>query len=155
MSMEKTKGQLAKELFTSGYNCAQAVFCAFAPELGLDENTARRISSSFGGGMGRMREVCGACSGMFMAAGLKYGGYDPLDNNAKAEHYKCIQELAEKFRKENGSIICRELLGLDVKTDSYIPEKRTAEYYKERPCGELVEMAADIFAEYISSKDNE
>lgn len=154
MNNYQSKGNYARQLFESGYNCSQAVFCAFAEDMGLDAETARRISSSFGGGMGRMREVCGACSGMFMAAGLKYGGYDPLDNRAKAEHYKRIQELAEAFRRENGSIICRELLGLGANSqETHVPEQRTAEYYKKRPCGEIVEIAADILERYISENE--
>ena len=149
MDRAENAGMTAKKLFESGYNCAQAVLCTFAEELGMDTDTARRISSSFGGGMGRMREVCGACSGMFMAAGLKYGDYDVNNNAQKAQHYKHIQQLAEEFRKSNGSIICRELLGLSVKCDGYIPEKRTDEYYKKRPCGEMVADAARILRRYF------
>lgn len=145
---DKNYEEIAKNLFLQGYNCSQAVFGAFAEELGMDRDTAMRLSSSFGGGMGRLREVCGAVSGMFMAAGMMYGCSDPSDRTAKTEHYKRIQELAAKFREENGSIICRELLGLNVKSESYVPEPRTSEYYKKRPCGELVACAARIFAEY-------
>ncbi len=133
----------AVELFKSGYNCSQAVFGAFAEDLGLDMDTALKISSSFGGGMGRMREVCGALTGAFMVLGMLNGGYDAKDNKAKAEHYRKIQELSEEFRKQNGSIICRELLGLSKKgADSPFPELRTENYYKKRPCVELVELAA-------------
>ncbi len=146
---------LAKELFKKGYNCSQAVFAAFCDETGLDIDTALKISSSFGGGMGRLREVCGAVSGMFMVVGMKYGYTDPLDTKAKAEHYKLIQDLAKQFEKENGSIICRELLGLSVKNDNPVPEARTESYYKKRPCAELVEMAAKILDEYISNKKME
>lgn len=153
MSKVTKKSEYAKSLFTQGYNCSQAVLCAFAQELGMDTDMAARLASSFGGGMGRMREVCGACSGMFMAAGLKYGGYDPLDNAAKAAHYKRIQELAQRFRENNGSIICRELLGLSVKTDSPVPEKRTEEYYKKRPCGDMVADAAAILQGYFEENE--
>lgn len=133
----------AVELFKRGYNCSQAVFGAYAEELGLDLDTALKISSSFGGGMGRMREICGALTGSFMVLGMLEGGYDARDNKAKAEHYKNIQELAEKFRQQNGSIICRELLGLSKKgVDNPVPELRTDSYYKKRPCVELVELAA-------------
>jgi C_GCAxxG_C_C family probable redox protein len=141
--------KIATDLFKQGYNCAQSVFGAFCEELGMDLDTALKLSSSFGGGMGRMREVCGAVSGMFMAAGLKYGYSDPNDTKAKTEHYKMIQELAEKFKKINGSIICRELLGLTKPEGVPVPEKRTEEYYKKRPCPELVRDAARIFEEYI------
>ena len=135
----------AKELFKSGYNCAQAVVCAFADEFGLDEKTALALSSSFGGGMGRMRLTCGAVSGMFMLAGLKYGGYDLNDNAAKAQHYARIQELAGRFEEENGSINCATLLGLKSEKSEPTPEIRTDKYYKKRPCAELVKSAAEIF----------
>lgn len=142
----------AKSLFESGYNCCQAVLCAYADELGLDETTALKIASSFGGGMGRLREVCGAVSGMFMVCGLR-DGYTNIDgvnsHEEKMSHYERIQELARKFINENGSIICRELLGLAPKKssldmDSPVPEKRSDEYYKKRPCAELVAMAASF-----------
>lgn len=139
----------ARELFKEGYNCAQSVFCAFADDLGMDFETALKLSSSFGGGMGRLREVCGAVSAMFMIAGLKYGYTSPCDDDAKAKHYALIQELAAKFKHENNSIICRELLGLDVQSQSPIPEKRTEEYYTSRPCEELVASAANIISNHI------
>lgn len=144
------KSEKAVELFNNGYNCSQAVFGAFADELGLDFETALMLSSSFGGGMGRMREVCGAVSGMFMAAGVKYGYSDPKDTAAKTEHYKLIQHLAEKFKERNRYIICRQLLGLDGQDNSYVPSERTAEYYKKRPCAELVRDAAEILEEYMN-----
>lgn len=106
------KQEQAMNLFKEGYNCAQTVFAAFHKEMDMDFETALKLSSSFGGGMGRLREVCGAVSGMFAVAGMKYGYTDPNDNKAKAEHYKLIQELAVQFKTENHSIICRELLGL-------------------------------------------
>lgn len=142
----------AKALFHEGYNCSQSVFLAFAEDFNLDKETALKISSSFGGGMGRLREVCGAVSGMFMVAGLMYGYSSPNDKKAKTEHYKRIQELAQKFKDKNKYIICRELLGLDKKVDSYVPSERTAEYYKKRPCVELVGDAAEIMSEYIKEK---
>jgi len=147
--------ELAKELFKKGYNCSQAVFAAFCDETGLDMDTALKLSSSFGGGMGRLREVCGAVSGMFMVVGMKYGYTDPDDKIAKAEHYKLIQQLAKSFEDENGSIICRELLGLSIKADSPVPEDRTDSYYKKRPCAELVGQAAMIVDEYIQNKKME
>ena len=151
--MEENKySKKAGELFRQGYNCAQSVFCAFADEVGMDFNTALKLSSSFGGGMGRLREVCGAVSAMFMIAGLKYGYTTPNNDTIKAEHYERIQKLAEEFKKKNKTIICRELLGLDVKQDSPIPEKRTEQYYKSRPCEKLVMEAAEIISNYITSK---
>ena len=107
----------AMALFEEGYNCAQAVFLAFEDLHGFDRHTAAALSSSFGGGMGRLREVCGTVSGMFMVAGVLYGYEDPKDREAKAEHYARIQELAGMFEQQNGSIVCRELLGLSVKRE--------------------------------------
>lgn len=139
----------ATDLFKQGYNCSQSIFAAFIDETGMDLETALKISSSFGGGMGRLREVCGAVTGMFMVAGIKNGYTDPNDKTAKSEHYKSIQILASKFNEKNGSIICRELLGLDTETDSFLPEDRTEEYYKKRPCALLVGDAAEIIEEFI------
>ena len=142
------KTEKAKELFESGYNCSQAVLGVFCEEFGLDFNTAMKISSSFGGGMGRMREVCGAVSGMFMAAGLIYSSAD-ADAENKTRQYKIVQELAEKFKEKNGSIICRELLkGIEHST-SHIPSERNADYYKKRPCTQMVQDAAEILDSYI------
>ncbi|MBQ7974280.1 MAG: C_GCAxxG_C_C family protein [Clostridia bacterium] len=143
------KSEKAKELFKQGYNCAQAVVGAYAEELGLDMETAMKLASSFGGGMGRLREVCGAVSGMFMVAGLLYGYSSPEAKLEKTELYKKIQELAGEFSENNGSIVCRELLGLETKKDSPQPEERTEKYYKARPCVDLVGDAAGILEEYI------
>lgn len=142
-------GLRAKELFLNGYNCSQAVICAFAQEIGLDEYTLRRLGSSFGGGMGRLREVCGGVSAMFLVLGLLCGYDEPGDQKAKAEHYEKVQELARRFEQENGSIICRELLGLTEKHSAPVPEKRTPEYYAKRPCPNKVESAARILAGYL------
>ena len=139
----------AVENFKSGYNCAQAVFSAFAEEFGLDDELALRLSSSFGGGMGRLREVCGAVSSMFAIAGLKQGYTSNNDDDVKAKHYEFIQSLAEKFKTETGSIICRELLNLDEGADSPVPSKRTPEYYAERPCEYFVKLAAEIIESEI------
>ena len=143
------KSEIAKEYFKKGYNCSQAVVVAFAEDLGVDAETLIKLSSSFGGGMGRLREVCGAVSGMFMVAGLKYGYSSPDAKEEKSEHYARIQELAESFTKQNGSIICRQLLGLEVKAEAPVPEERTEKYYEVRPCAELVADAAEIMEEYI------
>lgn len=145
------KLQKARELFKNGYNCAQSVFCAFAPELGIDFETALKLSSSFGGGMGRLREVCGAVSAMFMIAGLKYGYTSNTDDKAKERHYALIQSLAKEFEKRNGSIICRDLLGLDVKHDVPTPQKRTEKYYATRPCENLVASASEIIETFLST----
>lgn len=145
---------LAGELFRKGYNCSQAVLLAFSDVTGLDQRTALAVSSSFGGGMGRLREVCGAVSGAFMVAGLLWGGYDPNHRDAKAEHYKLIQRLAARMKEENGSIICRELLGLPG-ASAPVPEERTADYYRRRPCEAYIRTAARIIDEEIKSRGTE
>ena len=147
-----THSDRAKELFKQGYNCSQAVLGAFAEELGLDFDTAMKISSSFGGGMGRMREVCGTVSGMFMAAGLMFGPSDNENPSAKGEHYKRIQELAKRFKDMNGSIICRELLQGVESSTSPTPSDRTEIYYKKRPCVDLVGDACNIFEQYLEEQ---
>ena len=143
------KGDIAYENFLKGYNCTQAVTVAFAEELGLDEQTAARLSCGFGGGMGRMREVCGTFSGVVMVLSQLYGYSDPTDIASKKDLYEKIRALAAKFREDNGSIICRELLGLEKAEASAAPEPRTAEYYKKRPCPELCRYAANILEEFI------
>jgi C_GCAxxG_C_C family probable redox protein len=120
----------------------------------MDFETALKLSSSFGGGMGRLREVCGAVSGMFMVVGMKYGYSDPKDVKAKEEHYRLIQELAKRFEEENGSIICRELLGLDHQRDMPVPEERNESYYQRRPCVELVRNAAKLLDEIMNEKSS-
>ncbi len=143
----------AKELFIKGYNCAQSVFAAFSDVTGIDEETSLKLSSSFGAGMGRMREVCGACSGMFMVCGILYGYSSSDDPKEKTEHYALIQRMAEEFKsRTSGTVICRELLK-GLKTDtSPVPEARTAEYYKVRPCLKFVEAAAEIMDRVIDEK---
>ncbi len=138
----------AKELFLCGYNCAQATLLAFSDDTKHKDETALAVSSSFGGGMGRMREVCGAVSGVLMAAGIIFDGA----NADKAAHYELVRELMERFKRENGTYICRELLELPEGTSGGDPEPRTAEYYKKRPCAELVGSAARILDEYIAEK---
>lgn len=143
------KVKIAEDLFLQGYNCSQSVLAAFSDEIGMDRESALKLASSFGAGMGRMREVCGAVSAMFMIAGIKYGYSNPRDSRAKTEHYKLIQELAEKFKEENGHIVCRELLGLPKGPELPVPETRTQNYYKKRPCVELVKSAAKIMSNYL------
>ncbi len=138
----------AAELFVGGYNCAQAIVVAFCDVTGLEKDFAARFASSFGGGMGRMREVCGAVSGMLMVAGLLYGYETPGDDVSKKAHYKLVQELAGKFREEVGSIVCREILKNPPSDPN--PTPRTAEFYKTRPCARMVVTAARILDEYIA-----
>ncbi|WP_428074151.1 C-GCAxxG-C-C family protein [Candidatus Avelusimicrobium luingense] len=147
-----TKAEQAKQLFLDGYNCAQAVFCAFADELGIDQKTALSLSACFGGGLGRQREVCGAVSGMCMALSVKYAPKDPTDQLAKAQFYKRVQEVCLQFKEENGSIICRELLGLPAGPSVPTPEKRTDAYYQHRTCADKVKCAAEILEKYLAEQ---
>ena len=143
-------GVLSKEMFCKGYNCAQAVVAAFHEELGMTESEAARLSSSFGGGMGRMRETCGAVSGMLLVAGLLWGYGTPGDDEAKAAHYRLVQEMAAKFRERTGSLICRELLGNPPSDPN--PTPRTADFYKTRPCSGFVALAAEILDGEIAER---
>ena len=144
--------EAAQALFNEGYNCAQAVFAAFSDVTGLDKQTSIMLSSGFGGGMGRLREVCGAVSGMIMAASAICGYTDPKDSVAKKQHYQLVQHLCGHFKQENGSIICRELLGLGNGADDPTPSERTEQYYKRRPCGEYVKIAAQIVCEAFAKE---
>ncbi len=134
----------AKRLFLKGYNCAQAVFCAFCDETGLDIDTAARLSSSFGAGVGRLREVCGGVSGALMALGAVCGYDTPGDDTAKGNHYRLVQDYARRFREKNKTIVCRELLKDVPVTPGDIPEPRTPEFYARRPCLRLVAEAAAV-----------
>ena len=139
----------AAELFLGGHNCAQAIVVAFADVTGLEPTFAAKLSSSFGGGIGRLREVCGAVSGMVMVAGLLYGYDEPGEKDAnKKAHYKLVQELCEKFREEIGHIVCRDILKNPPSDPN--PTPRTAEFYKTRPCARMVMTAARILDEYIA-----
>lgn len=139
-----SKVEQARNYFKQGYNCAQSVLLVYAEDCGLTKDTALKLASSFGGGMGRLREVCGAVSAMFMVAGLKYG-YVENDNDAvKAEHYVRIQNLANEFKSEHRSIICRDLLNLSEGVSEPTPAKRTAQYYEERPCEMFIEKACEL-----------
>ena len=140
---------LAADLFLEGFNCAQAVAVAFCDVTGMDQKEAAKLASPFGGGMGRMREVCGAVSGMFMVLGFLYG-YDNSDaDSKKKELYKQVQELAERFKQENGSIICREILKNPPSDPN--PSPRTAEYYAKRPCARMVMTAAKLMDDFIAA----
>ena len=136
------------ELFLEGYNCAQAVAVAFSDVLNIDPSTAAKLASPFGGGMGRMREVCGTVSGMLMVIGQLYG-YDRPDPAAQKKCYAIVQELAEKFRTQAGSIVCREILKNPPSDPT--PTPRTEEFYKQRPCVRMVMLATQILDEYITN----
>lgn len=142
-------GEIAEQLFREGYNCSQAVLLAFSDVTGVEKDTAARLASSFGGGIGRMREVCGAVSGAAMVLGLAKGYADPTDPEAKKAHYHLIQAFARRFREQNGSIVCRDLLSGAAVRPGSDPEARTAEYYKKRPCPALVRQAAEILEEFL------
>ena len=151
----ESRTERAKELFLEGFNCSQSVFAAFADLFDMDKETALRVSASFGGGIGRMREVCGAASGMFLVAGMLSGQVEGKDQTAKKNNYEIVQRLAEEFKKENkGTYICRELLGLDMAGKKVVPgdttpEVRTEEYYKKRPCLKTIQGAAAIVEQML------
>lgn len=148
----------ARKYFTAGYNCAQAVVMAFSDIMSLDEVSAARIAAPFGGGMGRMREVCGAVSGMTMVAGAISPATDPKNMVERKNNYALVQHFAAMFREQNGDIVCRRLLSLEPReenAETAMPSQRTAEYYKKRPCVEYVATAARIVATYLATGGNE
>ncbi len=148
MTNEEIESRAARavDLFKQGFNCSQAVFTSCADLYGItDESLALRLAASFGGGMGRMRLVCGAASGMFMLAGLHNGSATPHDNTGKMENYALVQQLAGDFKSRYGSLICAELLGLAPKPQDPKPEERTQQYYQKRPCSEMIAEAVRIF----------
>ena len=152
----KSRREEAMNYFREGYNCTQSVVLAHRDLLGIeDTDQILRICQSFGGGMARMREVCGAVSGMMFVAGAQTGSPNPKDTEAKKNNYAVAQILAADFEEKNGSIVCRTLLGLDGSrpdvvaaqySEGTVPEPRTTEYYKKRPCAELVGDACDVIA---------
>lgn len=147
--MEK-RIELAVSLFKEGYNCSQSVVAAFADMYGFTREQALLMSASFGGGIGRMRQTCGAACGMFLLAGLETGCTDGKNREGKEANYKLVQQIAAEFVRRNGSMVCAELLGLKQNAPTPpSPEARTAEYYKKRPCVKMVEEAARIWAEYL------
>jgi C_GCAxxG_C_C family probable redox protein len=143
----------AKELFHQGFNCSQSVFAACADLYGIEnEELALRLSASFGGGIGRMRQTCGAACGMFLLAGLENGSATAHDAEGKQQNYALVQNLAAKFKDENGSLICAELLGIAPKPQDPTPEARTEAYYQKRPCADMVASAVRIFLEHLEQK---
>ncbi len=142
----------AAELFNSGCNCAQAVFGAFCDVTGIDFETAMKLSSSFGGGMGKMREVCGACTGAFAVAGALWGYTDMNDPEAKKDHYALIRRISDEFKAKHGTIICDVLLKGIANTTGVDPAERTPEYYAVRPCCRFVMDVSDILDNIIAEK---
>lgn len=146
-----TKRELGEKYFLEGYNCAQSVALAFSSEVGLDNDTLLKVISGFGGGFGRMREVCGAVSGMVFVISSVCGYVSPTDNDNKMALYKKVQDLMNKFKEQNGTYICRELLSLPDGPSTPTPEKRTETYYKKRPCKDLVGDACEILDNYLKT----
>ena len=130
--------------FREGYNCAQSVLLAFSDVIGFDKETTLKLASSFGGGMGRLREVCGALSSTFMIAGILKGYTTPNNDEIKGNHYALIQSLGNEFKEKCGSLLCRDILGLEEGADSPIPSARTEQYYAERPCENCIRIASEI-----------
>ena len=148
----------AVDYFMQGYGCCQSVVAALADIYGLDEHMGLQIAAGFGGGVGKMRMMCGAVSGLVMLIGLEEGQTEGADNEGKSHCYKIVQQLLEESKQQNGSIICAEILGLkgyEKAANSYVASERTAEYYKKRPCAAKVESAARIFADYLEKKGQE
>lgn len=154
--MEENEKRIEKAvaLFKSGFNCAQSVVTAFADQYGFAEEQALHMAASFGGGIGRMRMTCGAACGLFMLAGLEKCAVEGKDRESKAANYALVQQLAEEFRKRNGSLICAELLGLKKPEITSVPDERTTQYYAKRPCAHMVEEAARIWVEHLEKKNS-
>ena len=150
-ALESRVGE-AVALFKSGYNCSQSVVAAFADLYGFSREQALRMSASFGGGIGRMRQTCGAACGLFQLAGLDCGAVKADDREGKSHNYAVVQELAEAFKRVNGSLICAELLGLKAPEGTPQAEARTERYYQKRPCVKMVETAARLFADYLKNR---
>ena len=147
--------QRAVDNFMAGYGCCQSVVAAFSDLYGLDETMAKKIAAGFGGGVGRLRVMCGAVSGIVMLVGLDCGQTEGSDRDGKSACYKVVQDLLEQSKQDNGSLICAEILGIkghEKAKSSYVASERTAEYYKTRPCAAKVESAARIFANYLKNK---
>ncbi len=144
--------QKARDLFAEGYNCTQSVFLTYCDVFGMDFQLAAKIAAPFGGGMGRMHEVCGSVSGMSLIAGMMEPVVDPSDKESKKRNYALVQEFAEPFRKEYGTIICRELLALGQKKDNSGSTDRPSENHKKRPCIEYVATAARIVGENLQQQ---
>ena len=144
-----TRAEKAKDLFLQGYNCAQATFGAFCEDYGLDFNVAMTLSAGLGGGIGRLRETCGAVTGATLAVSLAMGSFDLNNPDAKTQVYTEIRKVVDIFEAETGSIVCADMLGVPRRGDSEVAEARTKEYYQKRPCAELVYLAADAAEKII------
>lgn len=150
------RAEKARSLFLQGYNCSQAIAVAFCDVTGINADTAARLVSGFGGGMSRMREVCGAASGIVFVMSALYGYEQPTDFDGKKALYAEVQKVLRQFETQNGSLVCRELLGLSGKgADSPVPEQRTPAYYKKRPCPDIIYTAAEILDSYIKERQSQ
>lgn len=152
MMTNEERIKLAVDQFMSGFNCAQSVVSAFADQYGFTREQALHMSASFGAGIGRMRLTCGAVCGMLQLAGLEHCALEGNDRKAKSENYALVQRLADEFRRRNGSITCRELLGLRKEQRSAEASERTPEYYATRPCARMIESAARIWVEHLEGR---
>lgn len=146
------KADSAEELFRLGYNCSQSVYAAFAEDLGMSVEEAAKRASPFGAGFGKLREVCGAVSGMVLVLGDLCGYQDPTDAAGKQALYALVQRLCGSFEKSEGSLICRELLGLAKGEDLAEPAVRTEEYYQSRPCVGACRRAAELLEAYLTDE---
>lgn len=145
-----TAKEKARSYFLEGFNCSQSVFCAFSDRFGIDEETAKKIAAGLGGGVGRMREVCGAVSASAMVLGSVCAPVDGSDTESKKKNYELVREFSERFLQRHSSVVCRELLKMRVKMEKTpMPDDRTAEYYKNRPCLKVVEDAAEILEDML------
>ena len=152
--MNDNRAKIAVSLFEGGYNCSQAIVLAFKDLINVDEKSLKALSSSFGGGISRLRETCGCVSGMAMVFGLLYGDYDILNVNEKGQHYELVQQTAMKFKDKFGYLSCFELLSLKEKPSSPIPNIRSESYYKNRPCSKYIAYMASIMEEIIYEREN-
>ncbi len=144
-----SRAEQARRNFRQGYNCCQSVLLAFIEDLGLERKALARLGASFGGGIGRMRETCGAVSAMAMVLGLLEGYDQPQDQAGKAALYQRVQALAAQFREEAGSLLCRELLAGVQTAPGPLPEARTEAYYQRRPCENYIALAARLLEQEL------
>lgn len=145
----ESRVELAVHRFETGYNCAQAVFATYADLFGMSEEDALKLASPMGAGVGRMREMCGAVSAMALLEGLKEGNTDPVDKQAQGRTYETVRTMCDAFAERNGSMICRELLGIAAREKSAVPSERTTQYYGSRPCAKYVRCAAELVEQYL------
>lgn len=152
MKTRESRVEDAVRMFESGYNCCQAVLATYSRLYGLEKDDALRLASPMGGGIGRMREVCGPVTAMALLYGVIDGNIDPEDEEKKKEVYERVREMSDEFARRNGSIICRELLGIEGREESAAPSPRTKEFYATRPCSRLVRCAAEIIEDKLGEE---